>query len=140
MRKDVELTQAHLARFTYNDPNVRLELRRPIGVPRRYKQDYAYRNFGDAFYVIITTEDTYRPGRQVEVCHTYAVPPFFFGDEEIWLFLRTCIHRAVTHEADERIWVDGEMMFDPHAHEKPKEAPPWTMTALPESLRTKENS
>lgn len=130
---EVVLTQAHLDRFAYRDPNVRLQLDRPE-IPDYYRQDYAYRNFGDVLRVIMKTDDTYHPGRPIEVVHSYAVPPLVDG-EHIWHFLRECIHKAVMHEADERIWVDGEMIFNPHAHEMPPGGNQWKPVALPESLK-----
>lgn len=65
-------------------------------------------------------EDTYNPGRQVRIGHRTVVHPIAARSAEAFIaFVRTCIRKMETHEADEWLkWANtGRPIFDPHAND-----------------------
>ena len=64
-------------------------------------------------------EDTYNPGHTTRVVGQTIIDLAAFPTREQFLcFIRSQIHRLECHEADEWLKVDGQMPFDPHAHER----------------------
>jgi hypothetical protein len=57
-------------------------------------------------------------GKTIEVFHRSEIPPYIADDREAFRFVRLVIRRALEHEPDESLLLDGAMVRDPHAHER----------------------
>lgn len=71
--------------------------------------------------VTVQTIDTYRGGH-VQVAHAFSAGTDWLVDGGFDYFVgwvRDCLHRVETHEADEWLKVNGVMVFDPH---RPRDA------------------
>ena len=104
---DMNLAQlrAELARFTYK-PNVQLRI---DGTGEGWA----------VLRIIVNTKNTYRPTEGIEVIHSTPLPSIIANPDHFADFLRHCIKAFETHEADEWLRRDGDMLFDPHADREP---------------------
>jgi hypothetical protein len=62
--------------------------------------------------------NTYNPAEMVSVTASYPLPPLRqFDGRAFDAFLRRSVHHRMCHEADEWLRRDGDMIWNPHAHE-----------------------
>lgn len=79
-----------------------------------------YSVFGVRLQIRRKVEDTYNPGRMITVIFNATLPEFggMVDEAEALLYVRQEIHIMEKHEADEWIRYKGEMIFNPHGHER----------------------
>jgi hypothetical protein len=101
---DIRLLRTWAEEFTYK-PNVQIRITSYDAVAGRA-----------SLLLVFHVEDTYRPGTWGDVGHSYVIPWLMTPDrDEFAAWLRSCVHKAECHEADECLKRNGEMIFDPHA-------------------------
>ena len=107
--------EAELSRWTFM-PGYRFVLRR--NTPAVIDGIRLFDHDAGILEIHSRVPDSHNPDRQIDVVATYPMPMnlFMHGPEQFTRWLRHAVQHRMSHEADEWLKRDGEMVFDPHAN------------------------